>query len=223
VSKFRSPPVAASGDSDLSVVDHLVYATTDIQSGIDEIERLTGIRAVTGGSHPGMGTQNALLSLGPGTYLEIIAPDPAQTEYRSPRLFQVDEIDAPRLVTWAAKGDDMDRLASLHFSDGSSLGEAMAGSRETPGGITLTWQLTNPYTEIASGVVPFIINWGDTPHPADNAPQGATLVALKVSHPNPEYVHGIFAAIGIDIPLAVGRRASIIATIDTPNGRIELQ
>ena len=57
-------------------IDHLVYATPDLERGIREIEELLGIRAMLGGQHPGRGTQNASIALGAGAYLEIIGPDP---------------------------------------------------------------------------------------------------------------------------------------------------
>ena len=36
-------------------VDHLVYATPDLDSGVEEIEKLLGVRATPGGQHPGRG------------------------------------------------------------------------------------------------------------------------------------------------------------------------
>src|SRR5688500_16482444 len=60
-------------------VDHLFYATPDLERGIAEIKRLVGVRATPGGKHPGRGTRNAFIALGPNSFLEIVAPDPDQT------------------------------------------------------------------------------------------------------------------------------------------------
>ncbi len=62
---------------DLSRIDHIILGVNDLQKGIEEFERRTGVKAVYGGAHPGRGTHNALASLGePGSYLEILAPNP---------------------------------------------------------------------------------------------------------------------------------------------------
>ncbi len=107
----------------LSSVDHLVYATPDLDLGIRAIEDLLGVRATVGGQHPGLGTRNALVALGPNTYLEIIGPDLEQPRLSEPRRFGIDELKAPRLVGWVAKGTKLEELARRAHGAGIGLGE----------------------------------------------------------------------------------------------------
>jgi hypothetical protein len=206
----------------LEVVDHLVFAAPDLEEGIDAVEALTGVRAAGGGSHPGMGTRNALLSLGPGTYLEIIGPDPAQDDYRRPRVFGVDSVDRPRLVTWAAKTTDVDRTAATVLPGGSHLGRPHAGSRRRPDGKLLAWRLTDPYVVIADGIVPFFIDWRDTRHPAANAPGDIRLTKLVAGHPEKDGVQRHFDALALTIPVVTAPSPILTATLRTADGTVEL-
>ena len=55
-------------------LDHLVYAVEDLQAGIEHFHQLTGVEPCIGGQHEGLGTHNAVFSLGDSqTYFEIIA------------------------------------------------------------------------------------------------------------------------------------------------------
>ena len=81
--------------------DHFAVACQDLEEGVRYVESLTGVRAAPGGPHPGIGTHNALLSLGSDVYLEIIAADPEQDEPTSPRPFGIDDHPAPRLAAFA--------------------------------------------------------------------------------------------------------------------------
>lgn len=207
----------------VATVDHLVYATPDLQIGVERVERMLGVRASPGGQHPGRGTRNALLSLGPGAYLEIIGPDPDQPPPAQPRPFGIDDLKEPRLVTWAAKGKDLEQLASTAQSRGVKLGDVTSGSRRRGDGVMLSWRYTDPRTVVADGVVPFFIDWGKTPHPATTATQGASLVALRAEHPDAEQVQRMLSGLGLDLKVQPGSRTALIAIISSPRGRVELR
>jgi hypothetical protein len=82
-------------------IDHLIFATPDLDAAVDDLEGRFGVRAEPGGKHLGLGTRNALVGLGDATYLEIIAPDPDQLAPSMARPFGLDTVHQPRLAGWA--------------------------------------------------------------------------------------------------------------------------
>jgi len=205
------------------LIDHLVYATPDLDLGIATIERLLGVRATAGGRHPGAGTRNALVALGPGTYLEIVGPDRTQPQPEQPRWFRIDEIDAPRLVTWAAKVDSIDQISRKARRLGVGLGGIVAGSRRRDDGVLLAWRYTNPRTVVADGIIPFLIDWGTTPHPSESAARGASLITLRVEHPQPEPIRDIARRLGLSLQIDRGSQPALVATIASLRGEVELR
>jgi glyoxalase-like protein len=205
----------------LATVDHLVYATPDLATGVERLQRLLGVQATPGGQHPGAGTRNALIALGAATYLEIIGPDPEQPKPPQARRFGIDDLTAPKLVTWAAKSSDLETLTGDALRQGIQLGPINPGSRRTPQGVLLAWRLT--VTALADGIVPFFIDWGQTPHPARSAATGATLVDLRAEHPDAERVQKVLSQLGLELPVHAGARPALIATISSPRGRVELR
>jgi hypothetical protein len=204
-------------------IDHLVYAGPDLDTVVEELEELLGVRAAPGGRHPRWGTRNALISLGPETYLEVLGPDPERDDREMPTIFGLNRLDRPRLVTWVAKAPDLEGRVETAVAGGVQLGRIFAASRERPDGSVLSWRLTDPEVILADGIVPFLIDWGASRHPAIDAPPGCRLRSLRARHPDPRRVAAMLDAIGSDLPVEAGPAPALIAVIETSTGDIELR
>jgi len=205
-------------------VDHLLLGASDLDVAIAWFDERTGVRAARGGSHPGVGTQNALVSLGGAQYLEIIAPDPAQSVYG----FHIDvrTLTAPRLVTWAASRPSADSMAAAARAARLEVFGPADGSRARPDGTTLHWRTVGVRTELASPAadpVPFFIEWAPgTRHPSADSPPGCRLILLELAHPDSARLRQTLATLGIDALVAKAPAPAIHAVLDTPKGRVQI-
>ena len=205
----------------ISRLDHLVLATPDLGATVDWVTEALGLRPVAGGQHPGVGTRNFLLGLGPGRYLEIMGPDQDQPDPREPRPFGIDVIDGPRFTAWVATSarleEDVARAARL----ACDLGPIEDMSRTTPGGQVLRWRLTRRRVSDVT-LVPLLIDWLDTPHPSDTTPVTASLAAFTAVHPQPDHVRDVLAALGLALDVTPGPEPRLHARLSGPAGSLEL-
>lgn len=206
----------------LKRVDHLVLATPNLEQGIEFVRDHLGVDAVPGGHHPVYGTRNALVSLGSACYLEIVGPDNKVLDTDEVKVFGIHELDEPRLVTWAAKGSDLEELVETVRSEMIDLGAVTLGSRRQPNGCELTWSFTDPLAARNGGVLPFFIDWGDTGHPASSLENVCALLKIRLYHPHAAETQRRLGVLGLELPVETAEDPRVAATIRSPKGEVEL-
>ncbi|MFI7638922.1 VOC family protein [Nonomuraea sp. NPDC049400] len=202
-------------------LDHLVHAVPDLLAGVAAFAERTGVTPVAGGRHPG-GTANYLVGLGPTAYLEIIGPDPEAAGPR-PRAFGLETLAEPRLAAWAVRAGDIDATVRQAREHGYDPGDVQPLSRRTPAGTLLEWRLTRREDPAAISPVPFLIDWGETAHPAASGLPQLRLVSFTAIHPDPEALHHDLAALDAVLEVAKGPEPALEAVLDTPAGTVTLR
>jgi hypothetical protein len=200
-------------------LDHLVYGVEALDEAIERLAEHLGIRPSPGGRHEGMGTHNAILGLDHGTYLELLAPDPSQPERAQARPFGLDGASLPRLVGWAVRTDDIEATVADAARAGVDVGPVVAMSRAKPDGTVLHWRLTMP----AAGVLPFLIEWGDAPHPSADAPSGAVLRSFRAEVPDVAATRRALAALGLDLDVSEASEPGLVAVLHCGDLSVELR
>ena len=206
-------------------LDHLIFASPDLQAGVDHIRALTGAEPVAGGPHPGHGSRNELLTFDNRTYFEIIGVDPEQPDPSHPRPFGLDDLDAPKLAGYAIHpvgGETLDDVVAAMQAAGMNPGSVAEMSRRKPDGELLSWTLTRGGDSGAAsgGALPFAIDWGASPSPATTLPSMGRLVSLTVSHPDPA-MRAAAAALGVGVEVVEGP-STLTAHVETVNGLVQL-
>ncbi len=219
----RLRQLASPADRMAATIDHLVYGVPELEAGVALLREQFGVSAVYGGRHEGRGTHNALLGLGGDAYLEVIAPDPSQPSNPGGRRFLLEDLDRPRLITFAVRVRGLEQRRARAVSRGYDPGPVTAMSRRRPDGALLRWQLCRAPEPPFGGVVPFLIDWGATPSPAHSAPAGCRLDRLQVAHPDPDRVRQVLHAIDVTIPAERGPAPALHAELQTPRGRVMLR
>jgi hypothetical protein len=207
------------------MLDHILLGCSDLDQGIGFVEQHTGVGPMIGGVHPGRGTRDALLSLGEMHYLEIIAPDPAQSSLAAQApsmLYTLRHIAKPRIVTWAAHTSDIDEVAAKLRKAGVGFEGPNPGSRKRPDGHVLNWQTLN-LNDNMNGMLPFFIQWGSgSIHPSIDAPSGCRLESFGATSPEPDKLAQLFQRLGIEVQVKKGAQPQLHARVRGPGGALTL-
>jgi hypothetical protein len=198
-------------------VDHLLVGAADLDLAVTEIERRTGIRPSFGGVHPGGGTRNAVLALGDGRYLEVIAPDPAQ----DPGEFGAYLAGLTRLtpIGWAVRAPDLAAMHEKLEGKGIAVGAISAGSRARPDGKRLSWRTFE--VQSTATAAPFFIAWDNgSPHPSIDAPRGCSADDPIIGGKVDEMVSRTVVAIGKAALLRPAAPPGLHFTLRCPGGEI---
>jgi hypothetical protein len=210
----------------ISHADHLVVTAPTLAAGIAYIEQTLGVTPLAGGEHVRLGTHNALLKLGHGFYLEVIAINPAASQAVSrARWFGLDQLShdsPPRLATWVVRTND---IAAAQAAVSLPLGEITEMQRDA-----LQWQITIPDDGrlVLDGLMPSLIQWHNGSHPTDHMLDlGCSLTSLEGFHPQAELLTQQLQALGLQSHVSMHAPASgqlphLLALIQTPSGLLPL-
>jgi hypothetical protein len=183
-----------------AILDHLVVGARTLAEGVAYVSDLVGVAPQTGGRHEREGTHNALLSLGPEAYLEVISIDPDAEIPDHPRWFSLDANavrdrlgKGPGLLTWVVRCAELDisRLPASHR--GCELREMSRGN--------LRWRMT--FTRdgalLNGGTLPLILQWLSPQRPTDVLSEsGCRLQQLCAAPSFHQSVLAPLSALGLD-------------------------
>lgn len=197
-------------------LDHITVTAPDLRTGAVYVESALGVSPGPGREHPGMGTHNLLLAVGPAMYLEVIAPDPSADPVRRTRWFGLDHVNAAspaRLAAWVASTDD---IAGATVPELGTVETMWRGSRR--------WQMTvrEDGSVPMGGAAPLLIQRAPDANPlAGLLDHGLRLCRLHIHHPLPTHVTELLKRIGLEsslISVRPGDQCRLVAEVQTAAG-----
>lgn len=205
-------------------IDHFMYAFQDLDVLNKHFTALTGVEAEAGGSHPDLGTRNRLLNTGAGTYLELIAPDPA-LPCQSALCKNLAVLRQPQLYRIIARcgASDFEDIIRAYRAVGVAA-EVRPLQRISSSGEIIKWHLLMPIEPCPYGIfAPLFIDWLDTPHPVQRLPASAcTIIEYEAGHPDNEGIEKLWASLGFSLPLKQSDQAYMKVSLQTPEGLVHL-
>lgn len=197
-------------------VDHLILGVDDLARGMADFERRTGVRPVKGGVHPGRGTQNALVSLGDGQYVEIMAPSHEPGTPSDPRT----RFSALTPVGWALHTEDLAGVVTALKTAGMDVSGITPGARARPDGRRLEWRTASVMGDGLHSA-PFFIAWGqNTPHPSGESPTGCRLAHLAMAEPSPATLQRFLDLSGVRVRVTQAAKVGITVVLQCPAGAV---
>ena len=198
-------------------IDHLMFGAADLPTGISAVQQMLGLTAEKGGKHAGLGTENALIGLEDGIYLEVLAADETSPD-TSPYRRNLEAVDEPRLIAYILRTSSMADFLGTCRANGVATSGPLRLSRPDPEGRVLEWDLLFFDDPELDALMPIVIDWRDAPHPTSLLSPGGRLERFHVETPHHAALGARHEMLGIPVAVLEGSDDRLAADIATPRG-----
>lgn len=211
---------SGASDSESLRIDHVIVGVADLDRGMDQFEQLTGVRPIIGGENPGRGTRNALVSLGNGRYLELVAPrGDAPPSANIDVLRGLDDLTP---LGWVVSTSQPEVTLRNLRQRGYRISDPLPGSRVKPDSTRVKWvrfRITQPELELA----PVLINWDSSSlHPSIDSPAGCDLTDLTLIVSRKAPYQRLHKVLPVAVGIKQGDRPRLEVTLSCPKGIVRL-
>ncbi|MEI6405537.1 MAG: VOC family protein [Actinomycetes bacterium] len=146
-------------------LDHVSYAVkaNELVVTVQRLGQLLGAAFIDGGKHPRFGTQNFILPLSGGTYIEVVSPldHPAAETAVFGRAVRQRADAGGGWMGWVVQVSDLETL------EGRLGRAAVPGHRVRPDGTDVVWQQIGLLDLMEDPQLPYFISWDDlNQHPS---------------------------------------------------------
>jgi hypothetical protein len=199
--------------------DHLLLGAADLDEGTRLARRLTGVKAVAGGSHPARARATPSSRSEGASIWRSSRPTRSRTPSPSPASMGCGPAQ-PRLITWAAASKDIAATAARARQAGLEVSDPSDGSRAP------RWKA--PPVEVPARAEhgrngrrrtgPVLHRVGGRLAAPSQDSRRAARSGPSIEHPEPARVIKAPEKLGITAKVGSGERARLLATLD-PQGR----
>jgi len=209
-------------------LDHVVYGVPDLKQAIQLFQEKAGISPVIAGKHPHLGTHNAVLSLGNLQYLEFIALDPEapKMERKLPSwCAALLGLSKPKIMTWVVQTNMIEKaVEELNALGNFQINPPEAFSRVKADGTKISMKLAfkKDPPPPCDGLIPFLIDWGQSPHPSKSVECKCQIKEWYGCHPDADKISVILKKVGIDFLIKKASIPSMHLVLKTPRGDVEI-
>jgi hypothetical protein len=135
-------------------IDHVLYGVANLPDARQWFAREYDLPSTPGGTHPELGTENAVIPVGPGQYVELIAVVDESVTHPLPKVLNSLLAAGDRPIGLCLRPADLDEVAARLELRTAQM------HRQTPDGEVVEWRLAGMEAALGPQRLPFFIDWG---------------------------------------------------------------
>ncbi|GAX17376.1 hypothetical protein FisN_5Hh014 [Fistulifera solaris] len=195
-------------------LDHIILGTNNLEEALKQFYEMTDLKPIMVVSLKGVGTKSARLAFESCQFLEIMGPDPAHMGM--PLAKKLAALPDGELVPFHYAIRSKDKMKAEIWKECDLTCDKVTMVSQDRGS-AWTWTMAILEGHDQGGLVPYLVDWGESKHAAARLPVIGSLDSLKVTSGSDSPVHTLLDGIG-RVTVATGE-SSLEVTFTSAKGK----